>query len=125
MIRNLNKDDDTYKFYGNFLNKELNKALDDLIVGRKQSRTLGMFTTFFLLMQIRSECYTSIIVTDEDLDCMREKIMCNGINISYIEDMYQQGCDDIQTIPPTLDGIGYMEIEGDGVLNPVNRINDN
>jgi len=125
MVHDFEKQDSIYKYYSDFLNEYINKLLDNMIVGRDISNTLGLFTTYHLLMQIRNECFSSIIVTQEDLECMSKILLCYDIKTTFIEDTYPQGCEDKQTVPPTIDGIGFMSIQGDGVDYPINRIRAN
>lgn len=115
----------TYDAYSDFLYKELDKAQDNFIMGRKVGKELPLWNMFFLLMQMRNEQGTTTCPTQEEVDCMSDKLFCYGINTTEMEQLWPSNCADQPDEPATgFDGIDFMQIEGDGIDHPRFRINE-
>lgn len=125
MVDNYRKRDLTYRAYSDFLFNELNKSINSFIVGKSPSKVLGAWNMFFLIMQLRNESYTSVQVTDEQMDCFTKKALCLGIDLTLMKQIWPTSYIITKKgiIPADDDGIGFMQIEGDGEDHPIFRIN--
>ena len=113
----------TYEIYGDQLLEELNKAIDSAILGQPQKQFLGMFRLNHLYMQLYNENLDT--TKDFKIECMSKILICNKIDTTWMRSTYQPPEEGESTDPGDVtanDGIGYMQIEGDGKTYPIFRI---
>lgn len=114
MQNNYSKRNRTYLMYDKWLMKEINEAQDDFIMGRDVDKSLALWNMFFLLMRLRNEDYPSICPDEKLIDCMSNKLFCFDIDTSDMEELWPLNCYKDDSIS-LLDGIGYMQLEGNGI----------
>lgn len=127
-----------YGTYRMWIANALNDSLNASITGSKTDKRLGLFNTFHMLMQLRNEKYASARPCYEDIECMREKLFCQGVDTREMEEAFPASYDD-SVCPPVewedadyrpgdgenpakLDGIGFMQIEGEAIEHPKFRL---
>ena len=127
-----------YGDYRMWIANAINDSLDASILGADTDNRIGLFNMFHLLVQLRNEKYASTRPCHEDIACMREKIFCQGVDTRAMEEVFVASYND--TVCPAkewtegdyepgdggqpgmLDGIDYMQIEGDGIEHPKFRL---
>lgn len=112
----------TYSEYNEFLFKELNKSADSFIMGGAETKTLPLWNMMFLLLQMRYEDYASARPTQQEIDCMVDKLLCQNIDAFRMEELWPASYPSEGDTKTPRDGIGYMQIEGDGTVHPKFRI---
>jgi len=94
MVDQYSKRNETYKAYGDWLFEEFNKAIDSFIVGNVPDKALGIWNLSFFLMQMRNESYTSCRPSAEMIRCLSQKVICHGVDIRMMEEIWPPSYDD-------------------------------
>lgn len=118
MYDNYKGRDSVYKTEETELLKSINKNLDALICGSTIEKGFELFSMYHLLRQIGNEGI--IDLTKEDIVCMEDLLFCHGVGTVTIDSTYPVGPEG----SGSNDGIDFMQVLGDGVLHPVNRIRE-
>ena len=126
MTNNYSRRNTTYQEYSKWLFKQINLAQDAFILGQDINNKLALWNMFFLLMQLRNECHASAQPTSEQVQCMEEKLLCEGISTSVMQQIWPASYDDGDESIPSggYDGIDFMQIQGDGTDHPIFRIRE-
>jgi hypothetical protein len=111
----------SYSIYNEFLFKELNKTADSFIMGMEQNDTLPLWNMFFFLLQMRYEDYASARPTQEEIDCMIDKLYCSNIDAYQLTELWPASYPSKGDDSFPRDGIGYMQLKPN-IDNPVFRI---
>ena len=109
----------SYEIYNKFLVKSIDDLQNAFIVGGKIKKALPLWNMIFLLLQMRHEDYASARPTEEEINCMIDKLLCNGIDANKLADLWPASYPKEDGL---LDGIGYMQIEGLGIDHTIFRI---
>jgi len=117
-----------YKAYESWMIYGINDAIDAMIIGKEIPNRIGLFQMAHLLMQMRNENYASCRPLAEDMECLRERLFCMGVDITVMEEIFPPSYDDtdgsdLDDSTSGLDGVGYMQIQGSGTTIPINRVN--
>ena len=120
------KRDQTYDQYHNYLIDVINETMDSIILGRDPGLVLGLFSTYHLFAQL---AYEGVInPTREDVECVSDTLFCNGVDTALMNQIYGLDIPDPDNPPDPndpnsrLDGIDYMQVEGDDINHPINRV---
>jgi len=116
------KRDQTYDAHHTYLMNLANDTLDQLILGKDPEITLGLFSVYHLIAQMAYEGVIS--PTPEDIECISEILFCNGVDTALMNQLYGLDIPDPYEDPgdSRLDGIDYMQVEGDDIDHPINRV---
>ena len=131
MVDSYRKRNRVYKEYAQWIFNAIDDNIDASITGADMDDRLGLFNMFHMLVELRNDPYASCRPLCEDIECMSDKLFCDGVDTSIMEKVFPSSYDcstgkEFESYDPadpnSLDGVDYMQIEGVGTQHPKNRV---
>jgi len=134
MVDNYSRRNATYNAYHDWLFEELNKNIDNWIVGNEVGKGIGIFNIMHLLHQMRNENYASARPSAAMMDCLKKKAFCAGLDITVMSSIwpssYNDNCPDYNCGDEeeeddnnfVNDGVDFMQLDKDSTTHSINRI---